>query len=278
MNIEAFDLYSRAKTLNLSTSFSSTNQRSLLPAADLLNQAITRDPSFFLAYCELAHTHDQLYFYGIDHTPARRAMAEAAVEKAFALQPQAGEAHLARAETLYRGHLDFTGALAELDNARETLPNDARIYLFRGFIRRRQRAPDDGLEDLQRSLTQDPRNPFTLQQIALSYNNLRRYGEMAEVLDRALAINPRISITRSPAPWLKSSGRPIHGDCMKPSNQFAQTVRKIYRALSATGSFVLWQSGIRARLRLPYSRLGTRVSPTMRCISTPSSAEVCSPG
>ncbi len=190
LNIEAFDLYSRAKTLNLSTSFSSTNQRSLLQAADLLNQAITRDPSFFLAYCELVHTHDQLYFYGIDHTPARRAMAEAAVEKAFALQPQAGEAHLARAETLYRGHLDFTGALAELDNARETLPNDPRIYLLRGFIRRRQGAPDDGLEDLQRSLTLDPRNPFTLQQIALSYNNLRRYGEMAEVLDRALAVNP----------------------------------------------------------------------------------------
>ena len=53
----------------------------LLEAADLLNQAVARDPSFFKAYCLLASTHDQLYFYGYDHTPARLASAEAAIEE-----------------------------------------------------------------------------------------------------------------------------------------------------------------------------------------------------
>src|SRR5207249_364577 len=82
----------------------------LLEAADLLNQAVARDPSFFKAYCLLASTHDRLYFLGRDHTPARLALAEAAVQEAFRLHPDAGEAHLARAQNLYRGYLDYNAA------------------------------------------------------------------------------------------------------------------------------------------------------------------------
>ena len=55
------------------------------------------------------------------HTPPnlmRLAMAEAAVQVALRLRPDAGEAHLARAEHLYRGYLDHDGALAELEIVR----------------------------------------------------------------------------------------------------------------------------------------------------------------
>src|SRR5262249_8132725 len=50
----AFDLYSRAKSLLLTSTYTATGRESLLRAADLLNQAIARDPSFFQAYCQLA--------------------------------------------------------------------------------------------------------------------------------------------------------------------------------------------------------------------------------
>jgi TolB-like protein len=122
-DIAAFELYTQAKNLLL-TSFSSSAKAKLLEAADLLDQAIAHDPSFFEAYCELVHTHGLLYFFGLDHTPARLALAESAAEAAFRLRPDAGEAHLARAENLYHGHLDYDGALAELDIARQSLPNE----------------------------------------------------------------------------------------------------------------------------------------------------------
>ena len=92
-----------------------------LQAIDLLNQAVARDPSFFEAYCALALAHDQLYFFDFDHTPARLASAEAAIQEAFRIRPNAGEAHLARAYHLYNGYLDYDGALAELEVARQTL-------------------------------------------------------------------------------------------------------------------------------------------------------------
>ena len=98
-DLTAFDLYNRAKNLLLDTVVGSTATRkaNLLKAADLLNQAVAHDPTFFQAYCQLAWTHDNLYFDGWDRTPARLALAEAAIEAAFRLRPDAGEVHLARA-------------------------------------------------------------------------------------------------------------------------------------------------------------------------------------
>jgi TolB-like protein/Tfp pilus assembly protein PilF len=189
-DVTAFDLYSRARNLILTTTFSATGGPNLLQAVDLLNQAIARDPSFLLAHCQLAFTHAQLYFLGIDHTAARLALAEAAVDTAFRLQPDAGEAHLARAENLYRLHLNYDGALVELDIARRTLPNDPRVPELTGYIARRRGQQEQGLRLLQRAVELDPRNFFTLQQIALSYLNFRRYSDEAAVLDRALSIKP----------------------------------------------------------------------------------------
>ena len=78
-DLTAFDLYTRAKNLML-TGFWNAPRAKLLEVADLLNQAIARDPSFFKAYCLLAYAHDLLYFLGYDHTPARLALAEAAIQ------------------------------------------------------------------------------------------------------------------------------------------------------------------------------------------------------
>jgi len=188
-DVTAFDLYTRAKNLLL-IGLSSTMKANLLQAADLLNQAGARDPSFFRAYCQLAYAHDALYFLGFDHTAARLALAEAAVQAATRLRPDAGETHLARAQNLYWGYLDYDGALAELEVARQTLPNDSRVFELKGLIQRRQGRWEESTQNLERAIDLDPRNFFTLQQIAISYGVLRRYNEETSVLDRALTIQP----------------------------------------------------------------------------------------
>ncbi|HEY5768096.1 MAG TPA: FlgO family outer membrane protein, partial [Candidatus Udaeobacter sp.] len=184
-DITAFELYVRAKDLLASRDA----KADLLEVADLLSQAVAHDPSFFKAYCLLASTHDRLYFLGYDHTPARLASAEAAIKTAFRLNPDAGEAHLARAQNLYRGYLDYSAALAELEVAAKTLPNDARVFELKGYIQRRQGKQEEAVRSLQRSINLDPLNSYTLQQIALSYRLLHRYDEQKSVLDRALAID-----------------------------------------------------------------------------------------
>ena len=155
-----------------------------------MNQAVAHDPSFLQAYCQLASAHDHLYSLGFDRTSARLELANAAIQTASRLRPDAGEAHLARAENLYRGYLDYIGALAELEVARQSLPNDARVLQLMGFILRRQGRWEEATQKLQRTVELDPRNTYTLQQMAWQYLFVRRYAEVKPLLARVLAIEP----------------------------------------------------------------------------------------
>jgi serine/threonine-protein kinase len=214
-DLAAFDLYSRAKSLLLTAAFSATSERDVRKAIELLDEAVKRDPSFFDAYCQLAYAHETLYaVQGFDHTPARLALAEAALQAATRLRPDAGETHLERAQYLYYGRRDYAGALAELESARRTLPNDPRIFELTGFILRRRGQQEEGLRNLQRAAELDPRNFFTLQQIAISYQGLGRYADAIAALDRALSIVPDNVETRAARDlyelcW-KGDTRPLH--------------------------------------------------------------------
>ena len=172
-DLAAFDLYSRAKSLLLTTSFSATREPDLRKAIELLDEAVKRDPSFFDAYCQLALAHETIYAVrGYDHSPSRLALAEAALQAATRLRPDAPETHLARAQYLYFGLRDYAGALAELEIARRALPNDPRLFELTGYILQRRGQREEGLQNLQRAVELDPRNFDILQQIALSYPNI----------------------------------------------------------------------------------------------------------
>jgi TolB-like protein/class 3 adenylate cyclase/Tfp pilus assembly protein PilF len=197
-DLAAFDLYSRAKSLLLTASFSVTQDQDRRKAIELLDEAVKRDPSFFDAYCQLAGAHEDLYAVsGSDHTPTRLALAEAALQAATRLRPDAAETHLARAQYLYYGLRDYAGALAELEIARRALPNDPRLFELTGYILRLRGQQEEGLQNLERAVELDPRNFNTLQQISLSYQYLGRYAEAIAALDRALAIVPDNVETRA---------------------------------------------------------------------------------
>ena len=181
---------------------------------ELLDQAVIRDPHFLLAWCELAAAHDVLYFAGYDHTPARLALAEAAVQTALRLRPDAGSAHLALAQHRYHGYRDYEGARSELEIARRALPNSAEVFGLNGYIDRRQGRWAESTRNLERSIDLDPRNQFTLGQISVNYSHLRRYAEAAAMLDRALSIAPKDVLARVSRGWIdfewRADLRPLH--------------------------------------------------------------------
>ena len=189
-DLTAFDQYIRAKTLLLTNTQSILADKNYLQAIELLNGAVARDPSFYAAFCQLVITHDLLYANFGDHTPARLAAAEAALQRATALRPNAAETHLARGSHLYFAFRDYKGALSELEAARADLPNNPRIPELTGYILRRQGKYEEGLSALEQALALDPRNPFILSQLARSYRYLRRYPEQKATLQRVLEITP----------------------------------------------------------------------------------------
>jgi tetratricopeptide (TPR) repeat protein len=196
-NLAAYDLYARAKTLIENSVINAPQTESLFEAIRLLNEAIQRDPAFALAYYQLAHAHDQLYFVGADHTPGRLAMADAAIQSLTRLRPNSGEAHLARAKHLYWGYLDYDHAREELNVAQRSLPNDPLPFTLGGYIDRRQGRWDDSTKNLGHAIELDPQNPGILQQIARSYVCLRRYADAEDALDRAIALAPKDAATQA---------------------------------------------------------------------------------
>jgi TolB-like protein/Tfp pilus assembly protein PilF/predicted Ser/Thr protein kinase len=227
VDLTAFDLYSRAKNLVLAWSFNITDKGNLLQAADLLNQAVADDPTSVQAHCQLAWVHDQLYQFRFDRTPERLALAGAAIESAFRLRPDSSEAHLARAGHLYRGYRDYDRALTELQIARQTLPNDARLFELKGYIERRQGRWEESTRDLERAVELDPRNVYLLRQTVASYDDLRRYGDEEALLDRALAVDPNNAEMKAERAYVefnwKADTRPLHQliDSVRATNPVA---------------------------------------------------------
>jgi serine/threonine protein kinase/tetratricopeptide (TPR) repeat protein len=223
-DLAAFDLYSRANDILFGKNVAYPDYRQ---AVDLLNRAVARDPSFLDAYCQLAFAHDGIYFSEVDHTPARLAMAEAAIQKAFRLRPDGGESHFARAVHLYRGYRDYEGALAELEIARQTLPNHARIFQLMGFIQRRQGRWEESRRNLERAAELDPRDLETLGTLSSDYARFRRYAEAKTWLTRAVAVEPNNVVMKLALPnWeldMNADTRPLHEaiDSLRATNPAA---------------------------------------------------------
>ena len=218
-DLDAYNLYVRAKSLIDNAVFNEPKKASLLEAIGLLEQAVTRDPIFALAYFQLAHAHDQMYLLEFDHTQDRLDLADTAIQTIKHLRPDSGEAHLALAKHLYWGYGDYDGARRELETALQRLPNEPLVFLLTGYIDRRQGRWDEAMRNMRRAAELDPRNSFILQQIALTYSALRKYADSAATLDRAVTIAPNdvaVLVQRADvdADW-RGDTKPLHATIAK---------------------------------------------------------------
>jgi serine/threonine protein kinase/tetratricopeptide (TPR) repeat protein len=186
-NLVAYDRYVQAKKLSAQTLRISGDVRERIR---LLDQAVAYDPTFLLAYCELAEAHVGLYFSGGDHTPARLVLAEKARDTALRLGPDSGEAHLAAAWVAYNGYRDYETALTEVGIARRALPNDVSVLDITAHIARRQGHWKQSTSDFERGAELDPRSVWFPSRAAINYAWLRRFSEAAAWMDRAVAAEP----------------------------------------------------------------------------------------
>jgi TolB-like protein/Flp pilus assembly protein TadD len=191
-DLVAYDLYVRAASLIDKAPYGPDQERAknYFQAIELLNQAIARDPAFLLGYCRLAEAHDELYFGKFDYTPSRLESAKAAIDSAFHLKPDSGEAHLALATHFYHGYFDYDRARHELGIAIRTLPNSAQIFEWTGYIDRRQSRWHDAVRDFERAMELDPRNVRILIGAVITCAQMREYKKAREVADRIIALEP----------------------------------------------------------------------------------------
>jgi serine/threonine-protein kinase len=194
-DLRAYELYLGAQALDVLVKDTADLASLAQQRISFLYQAVERDPKFVLAYCALAKAYDQLY-QAKDITPVEkrdvdyRALAEAALEKARRIQPDAGPVHLALAYHFLWANNDFSQARAEVDLARRTMPNSAELEMTAGAIARRQSRWDDAVRSHERAAALEPRAEDNLFALANAYRLMRQYDRFDDVINRLLGILP----------------------------------------------------------------------------------------
>ena len=192
-NSEAYDLYLQAKASTLGDFLSidlDETRRDLLDAISLLEQATRLDPSFALAYCQIAKASDFLCAARLDGTPTRRVQGDAAVEQALRLKPNLPEAHLAAALHLYTWYRDYEKARAHIAIAERALPNSSDTLWLAGYIDRGQGRWAESTKAYERACNLDPENQSYLRELSANYGYLRRYRDQDRIYRRLIALAP----------------------------------------------------------------------------------------
>ena len=187
-NIEAYDAYLRGLAYNLKTANSPGNS---LGAQKYLREAVRLDPEFALSWALLSYVEARGYLtQTLQPTVALREEARQAAETALTLQPNLGEAVLAKGQYHYACLKDYDTAVRYFEQARQFLPNSSRIPESLAYVARRRGQWDRSESYFNEAERLDPRNVLLLTQRAQSYNALRRFPEALRKLDQILDITP----------------------------------------------------------------------------------------
>src|SRR6202043_185092 len=187
-NPEAYDAYLRGLAFTLKSSPTSVNA---LGAQKFFKQAVSLDPKFALAWALLSIVDARNYLtQSLQPTDALREEAREAAETALALQPNLGEALLAKGFYHYACLRDYDTAVRYFEQARQFLPNSSRIPEFSAYVTRRRGQWDRSESYFNEAERLDPRNVNLLYQHAISYVVLRRFPEALRKFDQVLDITP----------------------------------------------------------------------------------------
>jgi len=187
-NPQAYDAYLRGLAYTLKTGFTPSTS---LGAQKYLKKAVRLDPTFALAWALLSSVDASGYLtQSLQPTVGLREEAREAAETALTLQPDLGEAVLAKGFYHYACLKDYDSAVNYFEQAHRVLPNNTRIPQYLAYVERRRGNWDRSDAYFNEAEKLDPLNVSLLSQHARSYVCLRRFPEALAKLEQILNITP----------------------------------------------------------------------------------------
>jgi non-specific serine/threonine protein kinase len=187
-NPQAYDAYLRGLAYTLKTGNSPANT---LGAQKYLKEAVRLDPKFALAWALLSYVDALGYLtLTLQPTVALREETGQAAETALALQPNLGEAILAKGYYYYACLKDYDAAVRYFEQARQFLPNSSQIPESLAYVARRRGQWEQSESYFNEAERLDPRNASLLTQHAQSYMVVRRFPEALRKFDQVLDVIP----------------------------------------------------------------------------------------
>lgn len=214
---------------------------SLEKARTFFEQAAEKDPSYALAHAAVANTYDSLGWYGLEPRLAR-AKADAAIQRALALDPQLAEVRAAVGLKKTFLDWDWEGAEREFRAAIEANPSYVLAHIWFSMALSWTERYDEALTMAGRAIELDPLSPYAHSAFGLSLLSAGRAEEALDALNEAIEIDSDYLLTL----WLLTA---THGAL----GQFEEAVAVAERAavISGRSSYYLgwlgWAYGLAGR-------------------------------
>jgi len=234
-NLEAYDAYLRGLAYSLTTA---NTPADFLNAQKYLREAVRLDPKFAMSWALLSIVEARGYIsLYLQPTVALREEAQQAAETALTLQPNLGEAVVAKGHYHYACLKDYDTAVRYFEQARQFLPNSGRIPESLALVTRRQGKWDRSERYFDEAERLDPRNIRLLTQHAISYIALRRFHEALRKLDEVLNIAPDDVVTLATKAAIAQAQGDLPGAAalltpLRPSADFVGALKtQVYQAI-----------------------------------------------
>jgi DNA-binding winged helix-turn-helix (wHTH) protein/Tfp pilus assembly protein PilF len=174
-----------------------TVSRSAIPqAVEAFRSALAIDPSYAPAHAGLALACCAQAELRLAPPAEAYAAARAAALRALAMQDGCADALVALGTVLFLSDWNWVGAERSLERALAIDPGHVDGYLLYGRLLDTLGRLDAGLAAKMKALERNPHSPLVHMQVALSLWNQRRYDEMIQWANKALALDPQHLLAR----------------------------------------------------------------------------------
>ena len=187
-NLEAYTLYLKGRYC-----WNKFSEEGLHTSITYFRQAISRDPTYALAYAGLAASYSVL---GVNYLPPLEAFpeAKAAVESASAIDADLPEVHAPRGSIRIFFDWDWVTAERELKRALENNPNDATAHELYAYCLEVMGRPKEALAEIQLARELDPLSLVINCDVGIRFYFAREYDLAIEQYQKTLEMEPDFPI------------------------------------------------------------------------------------
>jgi serine/threonine-protein kinase len=186
-NLAAYDAYLKGE--EASRAMAANDPPTLRKALALYEQSVALDPGFGQGWARVSNAASLMYRNGVP-TPELDERARQAAEKAMALLPGRPEGYLAEGNYERLVKQDYSAAREVYARGLRVAPNDVGLIGAAASAELSSGLLDASLEHARQAERLDPRSVASANRSATTLRALRRYRELREAADRALAISP----------------------------------------------------------------------------------------
>ena len=159
-------------------------------AQERLEQATSADPNFVPAWAWLSIVREYRVAAGMARPNQAMPGSRDAAERAVALDPESGIAHLALGIVKLQYDWDWAGAKAELDRALQAMPESAFAREWHGRWLQSQGRLNEAISETDRALALDPLNSAIASDLAAQYVSINEPARAIPFAQKAADLAP----------------------------------------------------------------------------------------